>query len=240
MIRPLLTLVLLGGCTPESPKDTAPVDSGAGAGDTAGGDTGDSGADTSDTSVDSADTGDTGDTGGDTADTDDAVCTTTPSVMLYTPSTGLWTDFTASIPTALPAVSFGLNEPGGEVRFCGGTWYTYMHAETDVTISGAYGAIVNAGGYSTGLEIQMDGIEVTIRDLTLTGGVANKPVDAGGVGGGGILCERLGATLRLDGVTITGNTSATYGGGMYIDGCSVSMNNVAITNNTASAGPAPF
>ncbi len=62
------------------------------------------------------DTGDTEDTGS------DSVCTSTPSVMLYSPSTGTWSNFTASIPTAVPAVSLALNEPCGEIRFCGGTW----------------------------------------------------------------------------------------------------------------------
>lgn len=116
-----------------------------------------------------------------------------------------------------------------------------MRAETDVTISGAYGAVLNAGGGATGLEIAVDGIDVVVRDLTLTGGTATKAVAAGGVGGGGILCERAGgATLTLEEVTITGNTTWAYGGGLYVDGCTVTMEGGAITHNTAQAGAGAF
>lgn len=240
MTARLLSLLALAACASDAEVDTStPADTGSA--DTAAGDTAETGSDTGEDTGTDTDTGE--DTAEDTADTDtgaDSVCTSTPSVMLYDPASASWVDFTASIPGAAPAVKLTLNQSGGEIRFCGGTWYTYMSAEADVTISGAYGAVVNAGGYATGLTVATDGIAVTVRDVTLTGGLATTPVRAGGYGGGSILCERDGVALALDGVTITGNQSSTYGGGLYIDGCAVTMDSVAITNNTAAAGAGLF
>jgi hypothetical protein len=134
-----------------------------------------------------------------------------------------------------------LDVPGGEVRFCGGTWYARLRVEADVTISGEQGAVVHAGEVGSALRFDKDGITVDVRGLTLTGGVATQAVGAGGVGGGGVLCSRSGgATLNLEDVVITGNDGGNYGGGMYVDGCTVTMNDVTIEDNTAEAGAGLF
>lgn len=76
-------------------------------------------------------------------------------------------------------------------------------------------------------------LDVTISDLTVTGGDSVIP-------GGGILFEsdsKYGAnSLSLESVTITGNSSDEFGGGVAVYGADLLISDSTITNNEAAVG----
>lgn len=239
-MKPALLFFAALACNPEPAQESGsqPADT-----DT----TGDTAADTGDTAPDTGnDSGDTGDTASDTGDSgdtgpSDGVCPDTPAVMLYDAASATWSDWTHAIPTVPPAVPVAMNAPGGEVRFCGGTWYAYMTVEAaGVTIAGEAGAVVDANGQESVVRVGAGADALTIRGVTLTGGDARTATSIGGIGGGGIFCDSA-ATLTLEDVTVSGNSGNSYGGGLFINGCTVGATGLTVTDNDAdSAGGGLF
>ena len=103
---------------------------------------------------------------------------------------------------------------------------------SDVTVAG------DGSGSVFGFSSDSDSyaLDVSISDLTVTGGQASF--------GGGIAFEGYSKydpiSLTLDRVTITGNTSASVGGGIGMYGGILSLNDSTITSNTANSGGGVF
>ncbi|MGB0562250.1 MAG: DUF4347 domain-containing protein [Spirulinaceae cyanobacterium] len=69
----------------------------------------------------------------------------------------------------------------------------------------------------------------TLENLTVTNGITTGADD-----GGGINHTSTTGALTLNNVTVTGNSSADFGGGIIIVGASLSLNNSTIANNSAA------
>lgn len=102
--------------------------------------------------------------------------------------------------------------------------------EDEITINGA-GVTVDAGGNSRVIETY--DADVTLNDLTITGG---DSFDGQGSGPGGGIYSKYG-DLTLNNTTVTGNTAGAPGGGLAITGydSSVTINNSVISGNTGGA-----
>lgn len=117
------------------------------------------------------------------------------------------------------------------IYVCGTQTRTHEITTTGIaslTISGKYGGgTLDGNGAGTTLKINT-AVPVTLKDITITGGSAEK--------GGGILVE-AGASLTVAGGTkITGNT-ANYGGGIH-NGGTLLMTGGEVSGNTAARGGA--
>ena len=101
-------------------------------------------------------------------------------------------------------------------------------AYDDVTIDGA-GVTIDAGGNSRVLAGYYS--DLTLNDLTLTGGVVTG--GGGGLGdlGGGL--NVLGGSLTMDNCTISGNTALDVGGVLAYTFGPISISNTTISGNTA-------
>ena len=96
----------------------------------------------------------------------------------------------------------------GDTLLIRGTCTGNFTAAEDVTLQGAsWGATLNGGG--AGATLTVPGPKVTIRGLTLTGGLAKI--------GAGITIQG-GATVDLVSSGLHGNTSTVAAGGIYLDG----------------------
>ena len=131
-----------------------------------------------------------------------------------------------------PNELIGAIEAGGSVTFvCNGTFSLSQPivATQDVVVDGSnYSVALSGGGRSQILAIPA-GINVTLRDLTLTGG--------SGVAGGAISNS---GTLLLTDVILSSNVAQgaeiNYGGALYNAGGNVTLQNVLFEGNRALGG----
>jgi len=68
--------------------------------------------------------------------------------------------------------------------------------------------------------------DISLSNLTVQNGYT-------GTGGANIRCDGAGRTLSLDNVVVDGGDAGDYGGGIYVDECTLTMNNSSVQNNTA-------
>ena len=102
----------------------------------------------------------------------------------------------------------------------------------EITVNGA-GVTINAGGDSRVIESYSS--DLTLNDLTITGGNADIEQRGGGVGpGGGIYI--ITADLTLNNTMVTGNIAGREGGGISVVGydSNVTINDSVISGNTGS------
>jgi len=131
-----------------------------------------------------------------------------------------------------------LDEPG-ELRLCEGDWTASLGLEADVTVTGAGEdrTRLDGGGLLTVVVVRERGVAAALRDLSLSGGLADGLVDYVGdtwLAGGGVACE--GAGLSLSRVRIEGN-SAELGGGIYAgEDCALTLDDVTAVGNAALDG----
>ncbi len=98
-------------------------------------------------------------------------------------------------------------------------WSSYiniMGSSEDLTV-------LDAESSGTVIEI-VNVTETLLKDVTITGGSANK--------GGGLYCSS--STLNLENVSILNNSASYQGGGIYSNGSSLILENVNIMDNFAS------
>ena len=112
----------------------------------------------------------------------------------------------------------------GDTLLIKGTCTGNFTATKDVTLQGAWpGATLNGGG--AGATLTVPGPKVTIRSLTITGGLSKI--------GAGVTIQG-GATVDLVSSAVRGNTSTVAAGGVYIDGDStLNLANSTVSGNTA-------
>jgi CSLREA domain-containing protein len=118
----------------------------------------------------------------------------------------------------------------------GGSAMTISNAKEPVTITGPSAGLTISGNKKSQAFVVEDGATASLSDLTITGCVVTTPNAANGLATGGAILVVTSSTLTLSDSTVTGNTAASYGGG--IDGNYGTLNLVGdtITNNTANAG----
>ncbi len=101
-----------------------------------------------------------------------------------------------------------------------------------MTIDGSTAKNLTIEGDGERRVFSMTGGPAQINDLTITKGADTEPAGVG-IGGGGIFNSNL-ARLTLTNVFVTGNTSATIGGGVRSIG-DLTVKNSSITGNTAES-----
>jgi hypothetical protein len=136
----------------------------------------------------------------------------------------------------------------GELHFCDGTFYVNLMVDGDATV-GSFNedptqAILDGGGVGRPVFVWGDGLTVGVMDLTLQNGFAPEADGDMGIGtlGGGVHCstdptasEFVANDMNLDNLMITGNEAET-GGGMFSDGCNLTISNSEISGNTSFMG----
>ena len=118
-----------------------------------------------------------------------------------------------------------LDEPG-VLTLCEGTWPLRIEIEADgVTLmgDGADRTVIDAGGRGRVVHAGDGRADIAIRDLTLTGGVADQ--------GGGLFAADT--ALTLAGVDVAANTAEDEGGGAYVVGGSLSLSGGSFSGNLA-------
>jgi hypothetical protein len=133
---------------------------------------------------------------------------------------------------------------GGQVRLAAGTYVGASKVKRPAMISGGYAlpdylpgdAPTVLDGQRQGSTLQIDQVAwVRLRDLTITGGLADPGDDMTGHGGGVFV---RGASVTLDRVVVSNNIAdidgSGSGGGLYIRDGSLTLLRSTIISNTAS------
>ncbi len=175
-----------------------------------------------------------------------------PGTAMYEDPAGVRYDVTAPLAAGTadaPAyigdqAGYSIEVTSGTVSLCEGTWYAKVVLAglgSDVTVVGRDGAAKTtltthgtAGG-DDGSVIAVTGATLTVRGLTITGGIGSED----NTKGGGVAVTQSGAVAFTPNVTfydtiITGNQT-DYGGGLaLLDYGSVAMHDSWVTGNVAN------
>lgn len=112
-----------------------------------------------------------------------------------------------------------------------------------LTLDGVGRNVILSGNYAVRVLQLNPGVNLSLRNLTVTNGLATGGSFAGGGVGGGAGINNQFGNLTIDRCTFTGNTSTGNGGGIanYGDSTAVVPNgNLVITNSTFSNNSAAF
>ena len=136
---------------------------------------------------------------------------------------------------SLPAGIYQLTIPGtGEDVSATGD----LDIRTDITINAtdARTTFIQAGGSaSSGIDRVFD-IPVTTGVLNLNNATVRFGTDSSGLGGGGLQAVGAGATINLNNVIVTQNSTTANGGGVRNNAGTTSINNSVISNNSTATG----
>ena len=117
----------------------------------------------------------------------------------------------------------------------GGLWNGTGTMTVDgTTIDGNTASGVAADNGGGGIYVNNGGTLIVQNNAVISNNIANGTAGSGG----GILSD-VGATVTVNGSTITGNTANRAGGGIEaVASTTTTLNNVALTNNNAGVSPA--
>ena len=132
----------------------------------------------------------------------------------------------------------------GTLTFCDGTFYVNLDVEADVDIVSSSGdetaVILDGAASGSVVDIDADGVTVSISDLTIQNGDGDNTGVAGSLGydgGGGIACTGS-STLSAENIVVDSNdagaSSTSLGGGIGIYGCDATFDGVTVSNNTGT------
>ena len=139
-------------------------------------------------------------------------------------ATSTWSDISSTVTTG------GSITESGTVYFCAGTHsVSFTTDAATVSIVGfnssAADTVLDGGGTDRVIDVTSVG-DISLSNLTVQNGYT-------GTGGANIRCDGAGRTLSLDNVVVDGGDAGDYGGGIYVDECTLTMNNSSVQNNTA-------
>jgi hypothetical protein len=160
----------------------------------------------------------------------DATWTSDAGTATFEATDGTLTDDSATLGagTAAAAAAVTFTEEG-TLTICEGTWYVDLDYEASMDFVGLDGSdlvILDNAGSGRTISGQVTDGDVSVTGLTLTNG--------DGVGSG--LHMRELATLSVEDVVVTGNTSSSWAGAVVLWNVDVAdFQDVEITDNTASA-----
>ncbi len=179
--------------------------------------------------------------------------TDAPGTASYTATDGTAYDVTAPLAAGTAdAPSYVGDQSGyqvevtsGTLRLCEGTWYTKIVLAglgSDLTVEGVDGATlttITTGGTSGGDDgsvIAVTGANLTVRGLTITGGIGSEE----NTKGGGVAVTQSGSVSATPNVifydTIITANATSYGGGIaLLDYASVALHDSWVTGNSATA-----
>ena len=156
----------------------------------------------------------------------------------------VYTDITSSVSGS--SSSPAAYDVEGDIVFCDGTFYTNLDVTEDASISSlngdATGVILDGAGQDSVVRVGLDGLTVTLSDLTVTNGSGSVTSELG-LGGGGIACgaQEDPIDLTLAGMVVDGNSvEEGYGGGIFALLCDLSVTDSFLTDNSAPYGAGGF
>ena len=97
---------------------------------------------------------------------------------------------------------------------------------------GADSAVLDASRHSRIFKVE-NGANLTLENLTLTGGKATVTGDAGS---GGAIYAKDASEIKIENCIITGNEAYKNGGGLNVEGTPTTITNCTFTGNTAKNG----
>ncbi len=156
--------------------------------------------------------------------------------------TGACSDDDCSLREAIAAANAGdtVSIPEGTYTLTQGTALTIS---TDISLVGESAAdtIIQAAANADDAQSRVfyiDGSAVTLSSLTIRYGrtTSDSTENSGGSGGG--IYVTGGQELTLDNVIISTNFAENYGGGIYNDGSTITLNNSTVAGNSLSDGNA--
>ncbi|MCB9777087.1 MAG: hypothetical protein H6742_00820 [Alphaproteobacteria bacterium] len=131
----------------------------------------------------------------------------------------------------------------GTLSICEGTWYTNLSIGADVTVRGEGGdatdVVLDGADSDTVVRIDGDSLDVTLADLTITGGAGSESSGIGLGVAGGVHCEDVSSfatSLSVRDSIIERNTSTGIGGGLQAIGCDAQLSGVELAYNDAETG----
>jgi len=127
----------------------------------------------------------------------------------------------------------------GIFSFCSGTYYAYLDLQADITLEGINGAvdtIISAGDTATVVTIGADGVNATLRGLTLRDGQGSEPFYGSHttLAGGALYCATSSSVEVED--SILTESAASVGGAVYVEGCDLSVSRTEISDSAADYG----
>lgn len=135
---------------------------------------------------------------------------------------GVVLDVTSEFTGTSTAPSTWTQPEAGWLEFCPGTYYTHIVATDELTIMGN-DAILDGGSARSVVTVNAGSQHVWLHRLTVQNGSATN--------GGGLSCSD--AELRLDEVTVVGNTATGNGGGIWASECEVRLEGAVLDGNRA-------
>ena len=153
-------------------------------------------------------------------------------LSLKTSDSGGWVD----VSDELGAVTV---TEAAELSVCGGSWDLAIEVEGDLVVRGYKGATFRGTGAGPIINVDADGVDVTVHGVAFTGGTGGTSIgtDSGIATAGGAISCAADARLEINDSSFSGN-GAEIGGGIASEGCDVDLMNVEFTGNTADAGEA--
>ncbi len=170
-------------------------------------------------------------------DTDCDTVVDTDGTVAFEAADGSWSDATETFGTGSRVTSVTLSEDG-TYWFCDGSWLVNLDIAADVELRGRSGdwstVVLDGDGDGSVVDVVSGADAVGLYDLTLQGGYG----DGGGAylsdrGGGGLACDS-GATITGAGLRIAENR-AYYGAGVAAFGCSLSLTDSEVSENSADS-----
>jgi hypothetical protein len=173
-------------------------------------------------------------------DTDCDPLTLEDGMVAWRPEVGDPVDLSAVFQagTDLAPAQVSLDEPG-HLQVCPGTYVASLDVTASVEIEGvrAVDLVVLRAPGDRVVDIRGDGLNVTVRRITLREG-GGDPLDTlDGLTFGGALACQGGSVARLDNVRIQ-DSVAGWGGGAAFVGCRANIDDSSFTGNTADWGGA--
>jgi len=175
-----------------------------------------------------------------------SVSTLAPWLLLAAPASADTLTVPGSAPTIQAAIALAAS--GDTILVAPGTWHESIDdLGKRLVIEGTGGSAVttiDAGGAATAVTIHAGGTGSSLHGFTITGGAGQAVLTTGGgtlFGGGGVLAQP-GSQLVLSECVIAGNSMVsalpTAGGGVLVNGATVSLADCTLSGNAAARGAA--
>ncbi len=149
---------------------------------------------------------------------------------------GTWEDWSTVLSTDRTDPTSVVVDGAGALHLCAGTWSALFDVSADFDVDGRDGATID-GGYG-GTLFDVDGADLSVTDVVLTGGAGDARLPSG-LDAGGVLACTGGAEVTFSSVEMTDN-AAELGGALAVDDCSVQVSDSTGDDNVASLGGAIY
>lgn len=178
----------------------------------------------------------------DGVDNDCNSSTSEDGLATFVDSIAVVTDYTSTLSGSSASPATATLSTDGELALCSGIWYVNLSLAADVDLYNPSGVpsdvMLDGAAAGSVITVTTDGIDVYLEGLTIQNGDGTGASDAGlgAVNGGGIDCFATGTSISATTVNIEANTAGGSGGGIGVNGCDLTLDDMVIADNTAFYG----